>query len=134
MRARIGLAIVIVVVLVAGALAASQRFSGDATAQEDAEEPAALPIFYAEIAGWCADGCAPAFADLPDGYVRAVIADLTGASQACQPMALPEDVEGWALVRADGEQATPTAGEIVALDDLRQTPDAAICELIVSRR
>jgi len=130
MRARIALAVAVVAVLVAGALAVSQRFSRDATAQEDG---VVLPLFYAEIVGWCSSACAPQFVERPDGYVRVVIEDLAGTEQACQPMALPEDIEGWALVAAAGDQATPAAGEIVAIDEVRQVSSADICELIVAR-
>jgi hypothetical protein len=130
MRARIVVVGFCVVVLAAGALAVSQRLAGDATAQE---QEVVLPLFYAEIAGWCSSACAPRFVELPDGYVRVVLADSAGTKPACQPMALPEDVEGWALVAAAGEQATPAAGDIVAIDEVRKVSSAAICELIVAR-
>jgi hypothetical protein len=131
MRARIVVAVLGVVVLIAGALAASQRFSGDATAREVPQ----LPILVNEVSDWCVEATGDSCNDiayqwLPDGTLHAVldVDENDGVNGICARMVIPPDVTGWAhLAVLDSKQ-----GRVVATDEVRSTD--YVCELVIRRR
>lgn len=66
-----------------------------------AQSESPQPLLFTEIAHWCPAICSGMFSDVDGGYVRFVIDgdSLYPIGWGCEPMLIPEGIEGWAYVQ-----------------------------------